>query len=71
MVGAILLLAAGSLAISYHSPRYDRNYQDSQVGSLDMQEISIFTATLSTREPNKYFFWNKIPPHFPTKDSRS
>jgi len=32
LVGAILLLTAGSLAISYHSPRYDRNYQDSQEG---------------------------------------
>jgi len=32
LVGAILLLAAGSLAISYHSPRYDRNYKDSQEG---------------------------------------
>eukprot|EP00090_Calanus_glacialis_P040103 TRINITY_DN6989_c0_g1_i1.p1 TRINITY_DN6989_c0_g1~~TRINITY_DN6989_c0_g1_i1.p1 ORF type:complete len:177 (-),score=48.61 TRINITY_DN6989_c0_g1_i1:218-748(-) len=29
LVGAILLLTAGSLAISYHSPR---NYQDSQEG---------------------------------------
>merc|ERR1712106_1039275 len=32
LLGAILLLAAGSLAISYHSPRYDRNYKDSQEG---------------------------------------
>ena len=31
LVGAILLLTAGSLAISYHSPRYDRNFRDSQV----------------------------------------
>jgi len=32
LVGAILMITAGSIAISYHSPRYDRNYQDSQEG---------------------------------------
>ena len=34
LVGAILMITAGSIAISYHSPRYDRNYQDSQVGVI-------------------------------------
>jgi len=32
LVGAILMLTAGSLAISFHSPRYDRNHYDSQEG---------------------------------------
>jgi len=43
LVGAILLLTAGSLAISYHSPRYDRNFRDSQEG-LALGSLSIIAG---------------------------
>merc|ERR1711874_450753 len=45
LVGAILLLTAGSLAIAFHSPRYDRNYQDSQEG-LALGVISIIAGVV-------------------------
>ena len=32
LVGAILMLTAGALAISFHKPRNERNYSDSQEG---------------------------------------
>eukprot|EP00092_Neocalanus_flemingeri_P027607 GFUD01029956.1.p1 GENE.GFUD01029956.1~~GFUD01029956.1.p1 ORF type:complete len:179 (+),score=38.85 GFUD01029956.1:402-938(+) len=47
LVGAILLLTAGSLAIAFHSPRYDQYnyYKDSQAG-LAMGIIAIIAGVV-------------------------